>query len=300
MLSIKLKQNEHYDIEYNSVLKDEVNESNIHEFRNDILHSKYDFINFNLKHFNDIDVVCHDVKYISLNNHAPLKEVVRLFPNIQSVGLSNIKNEVDLGPLADLKFCRKLSIYKSIVISSCSFPKIKCLSIVNQSIQELFLSHFDKIESLSLGTTKYVHLNFLKQLIKMRYFYIGWEKGGTEHLDDLSGLHNLQSIYTFRASKLSHLPDLKNNVNFKAASLNESHKLSDISGLYEAPNLEILSIVDCRSLKPEDFYPFKGHPTLRHIYWGAFPRDQERVIAHLGDIWNPELSNMEYVLPDLI
>src|SRR5690606_9110799 len=98
---------------------------------------------------------------------------------------------------------------------------------------------------------------------------------GTEHLDDLNCLSNLQAIYTFRASKLTNLPNLIKNGNFKAISLNETHKLTDISGLYEAPNLDIVSILHCKGLKPEAFYPLKGHPTLKRLYFGAASKDQE-------------------------
>src|SRR5690606_32009143 len=116
--------------------------------------------------------------------------------------------------------------------------------------------NFPNVEFLTLGTTRNAHSGGLDNLKNLRGIDLLWEKDGTVHLDDLSSLPNLQAMYTFRASKLSHLPDLKNCKNFLAISLNESHKIVDISGLYDTPNLDVVSIIHCRGLRAESFYPF--------------------------------------------
>jgi hypothetical protein len=136
-------------------------------------------------------------------------------------------------------------------------------------------------------------------LLNLKYLYYGWAKNDGTNLDVLSGLSKIQGMTIFRASKLTSLPTMTKCFNFKAFCIEESHKFEDLSGLYDSPSLEALFVMDCRSLKPEAFFPFKGHPTLKHIYWGANPKDQDKVIGNLGEIWNPEMINMDYVLPEI-
>jgi hypothetical protein len=51
--------------------------------------------------------------------------------------------------------------------------------------------------------------------------------------------------------------------------------LTHLSPFAEAPNLEILSLIDMRHLQPEALRPFVGHPTLRAGIWDLGSRRKD-------------------------
>lgn len=300
MNTIQLALKEYCVVEEIKHLSSKITNDNFANHFIDILDGKFNSVILKLKNPEILNgLIFVNVKILIFDTYAHLSKIAFSFPNVRQLNLWNVKEKADLSYLYELPNCKRLDLFKSAFFTRISLTNITELYAQYISFDQQQLFNFPGLKYISLGSTQNGHNAGLNYLSKLRLLVLGWEKSGTEHLNDLSFLSNLQAIYTFRASKLSHLPDLSNNSNFKAISVNETHKLTDISGLYEAPNLDVVSIVHCKGLKPEAFYPLKGNPTLKRLYFGTSIKDQDKVMNYLSDIWDPTVINMEYVLPDL-
>lgn len=275
-----------------------ITDENFSRYRKSLIEGKYNLLTIKIKDVKILEKL-NSITALTLEGRMDLKEIISFFPKLNTLQLSNSSSSCNIDPIINFNHLDDLRVVNSSFTSTTAILNVRKLSIIGSFISDNQFQNFPGVEFLTLGTTRNAHSGGLDNLKNLRGIDLLWEKDGTVHLDDLSSLPNLQAIYTFRASKLSHLPDLKNCKNFLAISLNESHKILDITGLYDTPNLDVVSIVHCRGLRAESLYPFKGHPTLRKLYFGSMIREQEKVMNYFPEIWDSNLLNTEYILPDI-
>ncbi len=279
----------------------ELNDDNVHDFMQDYHEIKATGIILNIKNLGLLESYAFEnIKYLQVKKKLDLVVLEKVFPNIECLRIDEIKKEFLLNDINKFLKLEVLILYRCNFQVSENIQRLIKLAITHKSLLEGQFKYFSNISELSLISTQNIELSGLEYLVNLNFLDYGWPKNDAMHLDKLKDLVKIQGMTFFRASRLKCLPSLKKCINLKAICLEECHQLENLKGIYDAPNLDALYIMDCRSLKPDAFYPFKGHPTLRHIYWGAFPREQESVIKHLGDIWDPEMVNMHYVLDDLL
>jgi hypothetical protein len=300
MTTISLPSSEQSIIDDIRSLNIEITNDNFEHYYQDILDGRLNSVIFKLKNPEILNgLIFVNVKVLIFDSYAHLSKIAFSFPNVRHLQLWNVKGKTDLSCLNELPNCNKLDLFKTTFFTRISLPNITELYINTIRFDEHQLFNLPSLKYLSLGSTQNAHNAGLGYLSELRLLVLGWEKSGTENLNELSNLSKFQGLYTFRASQLQKLPSFKNSVNFKAASIMESHQLTDVTGLYEAPNLEILCIIHCKSLQEDAFYPLQGHPTLKKIYIGTTDRSQKKLMNYFEDIWDESLLNFEYVLPDL-
>ena len=70
--------------------------------------------------------------------------------------------------------------------------------------------------------------------------------------------------------------------------------LTDLSGVAEAPALEVLWLTDFRHAQPDIARPFIGHPNLRETGWGLGSARKNFAAQELVPL-DPELKDREAV-----
>jgi hypothetical protein len=200
-----------------------------------------------LKHKHSMKGFYIQKKYngIDLNFVNELHRLQGLYFSLSNFNLStlNIKNLYSLG-VSDLD------------LRNYQFPEnslIQALSLNNYQISADFsLLNLRHLRFLSVGTNgKPIDINFLSELSQIEYLSIGG--GGIEEI-----------------------PDLSNCTNLKLVSISAPTDLTNISGLFKAPNLEVFSI-SRTILKAEAFLPLLDKPKMKHInIYFASIRDQDK------------------------
>jgi hypothetical protein len=85
-------------------------------------------------------------------------------------------------------------------------------------------------------------------------------------LDSWLSLNRWNNINLTSLPDLTSFPDLSTATSLKFVSVTSAHSLSNINGLAQAPNLEILLLQDTPQLKPARLDVFLNHPQLKYIY----------------------------------
>ncbi len=96
---------------------------------------------------------------------------------------------------------------------------------------------------------------------------------------------------------MTSLPDFSENINMEVVDIFQCNRLEDISGLYNAPNLKILTIDESSKIRTEMIEPIANHPTLEKILVRATV-DEVRLKELFGGRWCRDLANMNYVIEE--
>lgn len=280
--------------------KVEMNETNAQFILEEYFANDADGIILNVTNYGKIENYrFEEITYLQVRKALDLKTLNNVFPNVKCLILNEIGKSFLLKDINNFLHLQVLGLLKCKYQINELIPRVRKLSISHQNLNNRPLKYFSSIKELILGSsTTHTEFSGIEYLLDLRYLYYGWARNDSPHLNKLGELPKIQGITLFRASQFIGFPSMGKCFNLKAVCIEECHNVKDLSGLYDASNLDALYVMDCHSIKPELFFPFTEHPTLKHLYWGTNPKDQEKVISKLGNIWSPEMINMEYVLPE--
>ena len=133
---------------------------------------------------------------------------------------------------------------------------------------------------IKLGGSK--DLRLLPQVGKLKYLEL-WMIKGLQDINVIGEVVTLQNLFLQALKNVTALPSFRNLRSLRRVTLDTMKGIKDLSPVADAPVLEELLVVAASQLKPEDFKPFVGHPTLKSATIGLCSiRKNERVQKLLG------------------
>jgi hypothetical protein len=113
---------------------------------------------------------------------------------------------------------------------------------------------------IKLGGTK--DLRLLPQVGKLKYLEL-WMIRGLQDVNVVGEVVTLQNLFLQALKNVTALPSFRNLRSLRRVTLDTMKGINDLSPVADAPALEELFVVAANQLKPDDFKPFVGHPTLK-------------------------------------
>lgn len=163
-----------------------------------------------------------------------------------------------------------LSNLEQLTLRSITLPDLTLL---------LPLRHLWSLE-IKLGGTK--DLRLLPELGSLKYLELLMIKG-LQDLSVIAEITTLQNLFLQLLKNVTALPSFRNLSHLRRVTLDTMKGLSDLSPIADAPSLEEMFVVAANQLKPDDFKPFIGHPSVKAATIGLGSiRKNEQVNALLG------------------
>jgi hypothetical protein len=213
-------------------------------------------------------------------NCARLKELGLEMAAKQHFGLSVDGKRLSVDSLGFLENFRHLkaievrNITKGMQILA-TMPELQSIALCELSTKEVsFLKTLPMLQEVwvqAVRLGRWESLGNLKQVKAITLFSLRQDDFG--FLADMEGL---QFIHFNWCSRLTMFPSLSRLKNLRRVVLETVNRLTDISGIVEAPNLEELIIGGADALTPEAFECTSGHPSLKAILPGIAPMNTTR------------------------
>ncbi len=159
------------------------------------------------------------------------------------------------GPHRDYDVIAKLTALEDLTLRSVTLPDLSVL---------VPLTRLRKLD-IKLGGTR--DLELLPRVGRLEYLEL-WLIRGLESVDPVADVETLRHLFLQALKQVTRLPSFRQSSSMRRVDLETMKGLTDLSPLAEAPNLEILNLIDMRHLSPQVLRPFVGHPTLRAGIWG--------------------------------
>lgn len=143
---------------------------------------------------------------------------------------------------------------------------------------------------IKLGGTK--DLRLLPQIGRLKYLEL-WMIKGFQDLSMIGEVSTLQNLFLQALKNVTALPSFRTLRCLRRVTIETMKGLTDLSPVADAPALEELLVVDGSHLKPDDFRPFLGHPTLKAavIGLGSFRKnDRARELLGLSEDFNKQFT----------
>ncbi|HEY3411709.1 MAG TPA: hypothetical protein VGM51_01485 [Armatimonadota bacterium] len=173
-----------------------------------------------------------------------------------------------------------LSHLEELTLRSISLPDLTLL---------LPLRHLWSLDIKLGGTTD---LRLLPLIGELKYLEL-WMIRGLQDLSVIAEVTTLQNLLLQALKNVTALPSFRPLRCLRRVTLDTMKGLTDLSPVADAPALEELFVFAGNQLKPDDFRPFLGHPTLKAAVIGLGSlrkNDQVREILSLSDYSRTEFT----------
>lgn len=137
-------------------------------------------------------------------------------------------------------------------------PKLRSLTIVQSLIKEL--SGIGLAEGLL-----HLHLGYLLN----------------KNVDFMHSAKSLQYLSLDHLSGIEILPSLERLSNLRRVVLTSMKRLTNLSSIAQAPNLEDLVLDEEKYLKASDLECFAGHPSLKHVWTNMGSVRKDKAVGEL-------------------
>ncbi|HKW28605.1 MAG TPA: hypothetical protein VJT54_04665 [Verrucomicrobiae bacterium] len=156
---------------------------------------------------------------------------------------------------------------KSIEVIS-NLPNLEQLTLRSITLPDLsLLLPLKQLWSLDikLGGTK--DLQLLPQIGGLKHLEL-WMIKGLQDVSVIGEIKTLQNLFLQALKNVTTLPSFRGLPSLRRVTLDTMKGIKDLSPIADAPALEELLVVAASQLKPDDFRPFVGHPTLKSVIIG--------------------------------
>ena len=221
----------------------------------------------------------HGMKRVYLQRCHP--DVARYLPDslVLLHSLWEVREARDIDYLARLPRLKWLGIMgKKIDFSRVPHLKqLQALSLEGPSAATLkSLPPFDRLVSLNLQSAA------LPSLEGIQCLSLALGAVRLKDIDSIASIHGLQYLSLHAMRTLTQLPDFSKLHHLRRIELNGLTKLSDLSRIASAPNLEHVLVYGMRHLDVQDFDSLKGHPSLNGIWTELGQRKDAAIMERLG------------------
>jgi hypothetical protein len=211
---------------------------------------------------------------------------LELLPSsLQSLDLGDGTKRLSLRILERFANLRVLGLdgHRKNIDSIACLTKMEDLTLRSISLPNLdYLLPMKRLRSLDikLGGTR--NLNQVASFTTLKYLEV-WQVKGLSDLGFMGDATSLEHVFLQSLKQVTQLPSFGKLTRLKRVELEQMSGVSDLAPVADAPALEELVVSHARHLRPEDFRPFVGHPTLRaaSIGLGSIRRN-EQVQSLLG------------------
>jgi hypothetical protein len=172
---------------------------------------------------------------------------LRRFPSLKKLYVDGHEKDVDV--------ITSLSRIRRLTLRSITLPSVDFLAGLPD------LQHLE----IKLGGTN--NLSGLAALEKLKYLEL-WLIKGLADLSTIAELTSLESLFLQALKNVTQLPSLKPLERLRSVCLETMKGLTDLRSVAEAPNLEVLRLIDMPSIDPKSLHCFVAHPSLREFRAG--------------------------------
>lgn len=205
---------------------------------------------------------------------------LRHLSDLESFALGSTKRPVSLKAIEPFTGMRSLYIegpHRDYEVIG-SLTALEDLTLRSVTLQDLsILRPLERLRSLDikLGGTR--DLGLLPHIGRLEYIEL-WLIRGLDDITQIAEVETLQHLFLQALKQVTRLPSFARSGALRRVDLETMKGLTDLAPLAEAPNLEILNLIDMRHAAPEILRPFVGHPNLRAGIWG-FGSDRKNAAA---------------------
>ncbi len=202
-----------------------------------------------------------------------------------------------LAPIARFELLTTLAIerqHRGIDLIS-GFTRLEDLTLRSMTLPDLsLLLPLTNLRSLDikLGGTK--DLRLLPEIGRLEYLEL-WQILGLVDVDAIGDVVTLDHLFLQSLKRITRLPSFRRLERLRTVYLERLPGITDLSGVAEAPALDVLRLVDFRHASAEIVRPFIGHPTLREATWGFGTMARQLAARDMVPL-DPELADREAYL----
>ena len=155
----------------------------------------------------------------------------------------------------DIEVISNLSRLEQLTLRSITLPGLALL---------LPLTNLWSLD-IKLGGTR--DLRLLPQVGRLKHLEL-WMIKGLQDVSVIREIVTLQNLFLQALKNVTTLPSFCDLRSLRRVTLDTMKGIKDLSPIADAPALEELLVVAASQLKPDDFKPFVGHPTLKSAIIG--------------------------------
>lgn len=247
------------------------------------------------------------VRDFSLLTGDPVRNLdgLRHLPDeLQNLSLSAVwKCRPSLAPLARFHALN----YLALDARSGPFSDVHVLGSL-PSLRVLWLAGFNQFDLASLQTLPVLEalelsfgsrtgsLSVLAEVPTLRFLDVNYSR----QPDALAGLEHLSSLERLAVSACSQvtsIPDLSRLRLLRIVMIENQKRLTDISGVALAPNLEQVALISMPQATPQWLAPLIGHPTLQRLSVGTGSDRGNALAQHAHGLPEVDLPTPHPILP---
>lgn len=205
---------------------------------------------------------------------------LRYAPQLESLTIGATKRPMHLGILGHLPSLKRLYVegpHRGYEVIS-ELVELEALTLRSVTVPDLsILLPLERLRSLELKLGGTRDLRLLPRIGRLEYIEF-WLVRGLSDVGPLAEVTTLRHFMLQALKQVTSLPSFARSLELRRVDLETMKGLIDLAPLAEAPNLEILTLIDMGHTSPEILRPFVGHPTLRGGIWG-FGSERKNVAA---------------------